>query len=98
MTVFRKVVLREIGNLKCMHAHVTPVQTYGATRIFFTVLVHPRSPLCSGAAQCHATEETRNRGSFVLTRDVLERHACHSGSGHDVSERHACSKRLREHV
>ena len=28
MTVFIKVVLREIGILKCMHAHVTPVQMY----------------------------------------------------------------------
>ena len=59
---------------------------------FFNVLVHPRRPLCSGTARRHATEETWNRCSSVLPRDVLERHACHSGSGHDMSERHACSK------
>ena len=59
---------------------------------FFIVFVHPRSPLCSGTARRHVTEETRHRCSSVLTRDVLERHACYSGSGHDVSERHACSK------
>ena len=53
----------------------------------FTLHIHPRSPLCIGTARRHATEEVRNRCSSVLIRAVLERHACHSGSGHDVSER-----------
>ena len=46
MTVFRKVVLREIGILKCMHAHVPPVQTYGVTRIFLRY-AHILGVLCA---------------------------------------------------
>ena len=64
MTVFIKVALREIGILKCMHAHVTPVQTYGATRIFLLLYSYILGVLCA-AVQLDATPR-KKRGIDVV--------------------------------